>query len=547
MEFPREPRVRDALLHALGESGILHAEELADRLLAAIGPSGPSRGLADEALVGSLEIVGEVLAGANCGAARLLGCPDVAAFSALWARGEDPLRASPTWERLRDELARRGEIRGFELALRGAPGAATSTLIASGRADGDRILLFLQDATPLSERRQRLQAAANQLLYHLRHTPLAVIQWDNEFRVVEWNTAATQIFGYTRGEAQGRHAAGLIVSAAAQAQIELVWRSLLARTGGTRSTNENLTKDGRTIVCDWYNTPLIDGDDRTMGVISLVVDVTRSVAIEADLAAKRAALARAEKMASLGILVAGIAHEIRNPLNFVISFAELSLELVEELTRLAGAGSTGALAEVVSDLAGNLGRIHEHGRRAEAIIRAMLLHAREGSAAPAVGDLNELVHTHVTLAYQSLRASDSDFKAELLESYDPALCAVPVAYQELSRVVLNIVANALYALREAQRRRGPGVRPSLLRVSTRRSGDRAEIRVHDNGIGIPDEIRRRIFEPFFTTKPPGEGTGLGLSMCHDIVVERLGGRIELDTAPDEFTEFKIEIPVTPSS
>jgi PAS domain S-box-containing protein len=365
-------------------------------------------------------------------------------------------------------------------------------------------------------------------------TPLGVIEWDLDFRVVEWNVAATQLFGYTRSEALGRQS------------IDRIWQGLLARTGGTRSTNQNLTKSGRRIVCDWFNTTLLDGDDRPIGVVSLIADVSKNAAVEADLAVKSAALARAEKMASLGLLVAGIAHEIKNPLNFINTFSELSLEFVAEiaaqLPALAGTASAEMLGEVVPELADNLRRIHEHGRRATAIIQSMLMHARDNSADPAVADLNALVRTHFSLAYQSFRAVDTDLHVALFEDYDPTLTAVVLPYQELSRVVLNLVANALYALGERRRKGGrPG--QAELRVSTRRGPKTMEIQVHDNGVGIPDDVRPRIFDPFFTTKPAGEGTGLGLSMCHDIVVKRLGGRLEVGSIPDQFTEFTIIAPL----
>jgi signal transduction histidine kinase len=262
-------------------------------------------------------------------------------------------------------------------------------------------------------------------------------------------------------------------------------------------------------------------------------------------------LIQAEKMASLGLLVAGIAHEIKNPLNFVNNFAELSLEFTDELAGLAraldGSSSSEALGGILPELAENLRRIHEHGRRADTIINAMLMHAREKPGEPVLADLNDLVHAHVVLAYQGFRSNDRTFVADLVEDFDPSLTTVPLAYQELSRVILNLVANACYAMRERQRAGGdPRFRP-VLRASTRRVGDSAVIRVCDNGTGIPDDVRRRIFDPFFTTKPPGEGTGLGLSMCYDIIVKQLSGNLAVDSVPGTSCEFTVTVPIGPSS
>ncbi|HRI07784.1 MAG TPA: ATP-binding protein [Nannocystaceae bacterium] len=256
-------------------------------------------------------------------------------------------------------------------------------------------------------------------------------------------------------------------------------------------------------------------------------------------------LVQAEKMASLGLLVAGIAHELKNPLNFVNNFAELSLEFADELEEvtpaLAGTEPGEVLAEVIPELSENLRRIHEHGRRADAIISAMLLHAREAGEA-SVADLNGLVRAHVVLAYQGFRAADRSFRAEIVEDLGEGLGAVPLAYQELSRVVMNLVANACHALRERARREGAGFAPTIT-ITTRREGTVALLRVADNGVGVAPEVRRRIFEPFFTTKPPGEGTGLGLSICYDVVVKQLGGRIEVDGGPGEGCAFSVRFPL----
>lgn len=257
-------------------------------------------------------------------------------------------------------------------------------------------------------------------------------------------------------------------------------------------------------------------------------------------------LVQVEKMASLGLLVAGISHEIKNPLNFVNNFAELSLEYVSELDALTPAlGKTPEGVQILGilpELSENLRSIHEHGRRADAIINAMLLHARSRAGETVITDLNALLRAHMSLGYQGYLATVREFRANLQDEFGPGLNAVPLAPQDFSRVILNLTSNACYAMHERQRQGTPGYSPSL-KVSTRRLKECAEIRIRDNGTGMSEQVRRKAFDPFFTTKPPGEGTGLGLSISHDIVVQQLGGRIEVNSEPGEFTEFIISLPL----
>jgi histidine kinase len=256
-----------------------------------------------------------------------------------------------------------------------------------------------------------------------------------------------------------------------------------------------------------------------------------------------------EKMASLGALTAGVAHEIKNPLNFVNNFAQLSAELVQELREeLRGDGapapsSSQYVEELLADLESNVRKIEEHGKRADSIVRGMLLHSRGQVGRPEDVDLNVLVREAVNLAYHGQRARDPRFNIALEEQYDPAMRPVRAISQELSRVVLNLANNACYAADQQQREAGPGFRP-VLQVSTQDLGDRVEVRVRDNGRGVPPEVRDRIFEPFFTTKPTGEGTGLGLSMSYDIIVQQHGGDLHLNTEEGEFAEFVITLPRT---
>ncbi|WP_372623568.1 ATP-binding protein [Falsiroseomonas sp.] len=259
-------------------------------------------------------------------------------------------------------------------------------------------------------------------------------------------------------------------------------------------------------------------------------------------------LIQTEKLASLGQLTAGIAHEIKNPLNFVNNFADLSVELLDELEQaLAAAGPSLApgLREEVADLArtlrGNLAKVIQHGRRADSIVRNMLAHSREGGGERRLVDLNGLIEESLNLAYHGARAEKPGFNIALDKSLDPALGMVELYPQEFTRVLLNLIGNGFHAAYAKQLTEGGGFQPTLS-VTTRALDDQVEIRVRDNGSGIPAAVRSRIFEPFFTTKPPGQGTGLGLSLSHDIVVKQHGGTIEVATEPGRFAEFVVTLP-----
>jgi signal transduction histidine kinase/HAMP domain-containing protein len=259
--------------------------------------------------------------------------------------------------------------------------------------------------------------------------------------------------------------------------------------------------------------------------------------------ATQASLIQAEKMASLGQLTAGIAHEIKNPLNFINNFAELSRELIDELTELVAAGAPEAeIGELAATLSGNLERIVEHGKRADGIVTSMLLHSRGGSGERRPSDLNALVEEALNLAYHGARARDQGFNIALERDLDPAAGAVELVPQDMTRVFLNMFANGFYA---AGKRAGdtadPAFKPAL-RVTTRDLGEEVEVQVRDNGTGMPPAVREKLFEPFFTTKPTGEGTGLGLSISWDIVVQQHGGTIAVDSREGEFTELTVRLP-----
>ena len=270
-----------------------------------------------------------------------------------------------------------------------------------------------------------------------------------------------------------------------------------------------------------------------------------------DLKAAQASLIQAEKMASLGQLTAGIAHEIKNPLNFVNNFADLSVELLDELKETAALAIAALeddkrteIDETIGMLTGNLEKIAEHGRRADGIVKSMLEHSRGSSGDRRSVDLNSLVEEALNLAYHGGRAQDQSFNVTLERDYADLIAPIELVPQDITRVCLNLFSNGFYATTKRQREEGdPNFKPTLT-VSTRDLGDAAEISIRDNGMGIPSEIKDKLFQPFFTTKPTGEGTGLGLSISYDIVTQEHGGTISVDSQVGEFTEFTVRLPRT---
>nr|WP_092042664.1 ATP-binding protein [Methylobacterium pseudosasicola] len=266
-----------------------------------------------------------------------------------------------------------------------------------------------------------------------------------------------------------------------------------------------------------------------------------------DLQKAQSRLVQSEKLASLGQLTAGIAHEIKNPLNFVNNFASLSSDLVDELQEvLQPANLDPKTREEVDEIAellkGNLGKVVQHGKRADSIIKNMLLHSHSGSGEHRPVEINALVEESLNLAYHGARAAQPTFNITLVRDFDPAAGTADVYPQELTRVLLNLMSNGFYA---TEKRKTDGIEPDYvptLSVTTRNRGDSVEIRVRDNGTGIPDSVKAKMFDPFFTTKPAGEGTGLGLSLSHDILVKQHGGSIDVATEPGQFTEFTITLP-----
>ena len=291
------------------------------------------------------------------------------------------------------------------------------------------------------------------------------------------------------------------------------------------------------------------------GAIARTLHLFREHAIERERLEAQAdrhkqRLIQAEKMANLGQLTAGIAHEIKNPLNFVNNFAKLSDGLMAELAAILQT-QIAALDEesreeaeyLLRTVRENLDKITEHGKRADSIVKNMLLHSREGPSEPQNVNLNSVVDEALNLAYHGMRAEHPGFNIEMVKSLAPEAGEVECIPQDLMRVLLNLISNGMYAANQRSIQAGDDFSPTIS-VTTRSKGDKVEIEVRDNGVGIAPEVRDKIFMPFFTTKPAGEGTGLGLSLSYDIVVKEHGGEMTVDSQPGDFTVFRVTLPRT---
>jgi len=254
-------------------------------------------------------------------------------------------------------------------------------------------------------------------------------------------------------------------------------------------------------------------------------------------------LVQAEKMASLGELTAGIAHEIQNPLNFVNNFAEVNTELIDELKKEIEPAGIISANELIEDIKANSEKIAHHGNRADAIVKSMLQHSRKTSAQKELTDINALCDEYLRLSYHGLRAKDKSFNAEFDTKFDTTLPLISVIPQDIGRVILNLINNAFYAVNARQKMEQQGDYKPQVIISTRKEGNQVVIEVADNGTGMTEQVKEKIFQPFFTTKPTGEGTGLGLSLSYDIVTKGHGGELRVETKEGIGTEFIIQLPI----
>ena len=259
-----------------------------------------------------------------------------------------------------------------------------------------------------------------------------------------------------------------------------------------------------------------------------------------ELKSTQSQLIHAEKMASLGELTAGIAHEIQNPLNFVNNFSEVNTELIAELKEEIEKGNMEEVKTIANDIAANEEKINHHGKRADAIVKGMLQHSRSSSGVKESTDINELADEYLRLAYHGLRAKDKSFNATMKTDFDESIGSINILPQDIGRAILNLITNAFYAVTERKKELRDGYEP-MVSVSTKKIRGKIEIKVKDNGNGIPQKVLDKIFQPFFTTKPTGHGTGLGLSLSYDIIKAH-GGELKVVTKENEGAEFMIVLP-----
>ena len=334
---------------------------------------------------------------------------------------------------------------------------------------------------------------------------------------------------------------------------EYVERRVGAVRKGTASRTEMRLRDGRVI--QFQTRALPDGGrlltyfditelKRSEEMATRARDIAEAALANLKIAQNR--LVQTEKLASLGQLTAGIAHEMKNPLNFVNNFSSMSAELIGELQDTLGGISIESekraeIHELTDMLRGNLEKIVQHGKRADAIVKSMLLHSGQSSGEHQLTDINALVEESLNRAYYGARAEKQGFTIKMERSFDPAAGEVDLFPQEMARALLNLISNGFYAAMKRKAEGGDGAFEPALSAATQNFGKTVQIRIRDNGTGIPPEAREKIFIPFFTTKPTGEGTGLGLSMAHDIIVKQHGGSIDVETEPGVFAEFIITL------
>jgi len=420
----------------------------------------------------------------------------------------------------------------------------------------------------------RLQEALTELRLLYENAPIGLAFLTPDCRYRQINRRLTEICGISIADHIGKSVRNTVPQVADQ--VESIVQAIL-RTGepitgievnGQRPDGSNAE---RVWITYWH--PLKAKDGAILGINVVAEEITeqkrakaalqlanesleaRTLELTNSLKELRAAqdrLVQTQKLASLGQLTAGIAHEIKNPLNFVNNFASVSAELVGELRELLdGAGiddrKQAAVDELSELLQSNLEKVVQHGKRADSIVKNMLLHSRDRSGEHMRVNINTMVSESLQLAYHGARAEKAGFNITLEQSLDPSAGELEVYPQEISRVLLNLISNGFYAAMARKAELNGAAYEPTISASTQNLGDRVEIRIRDNGTGIPPGVKERMFDPFFTTKPAGEGTGLGLSLSHDVVVKQHAGAIEVETQPGAFTEFRIVLPRTAAS
>jgi GAF domain-containing protein/nitrogen-specific signal transduction histidine kinase len=454
-------------------------------------------------------------------------------------------------------LMREGKPIGVITVTRDRVEPFTERQIALVKTFADQAVIAMENARLLGELTRREE----ELRVTFDHMGDGVVMFDADLRIAAWNRNFQQLLDVPDAFLADRPGfddyVRLLVGRGelGKGEVEVEIERYRARATQYWSS-ERARPDGKVI--EVRHNPIPGG-----GVVLIYSDITERKKAEAEIAAARDAaeaaldklkaaqanLVQSEKMASLGQLTAGIAHEIKNPLNFVNNFASLSVELLDELKEVAGPAlatldedKRAELDETMSLLIGNLGKITEHGKRADGIVKSMLSHSRGGAGDWQPADINALVEEALNLAYHGARAQDKNFNVTLERDFARETRPIDVVPQDVTRVFLNLFGNGFYAANK--RRLGAkdaGFRPTI-KVATRDLGEMVEVKVRDNGTGIPEDVRAKLFQPFFTTKPTGEGTGLGLSISYDIVTQQHGGTIEVESEVGSFTEFTVRLP-----
>ncbi|MEG4959294.1 MULTISPECIES: PAS domain S-box protein [unclassified Microcoleus] len=440
------------------------------------------------------------------------------------------------------------------------------------------------DITQRKQAEEELKASEQRLSFLFRQSALAVVEWDLNFQVTAWNPAAEQIFGYTATEAMGHHAAELIVPASARKVVDQIMNELLRQSQGIYSVNENITRNGKIIICEWFNTPLVGDGENIVGVASLALDITerqqaeaalRQAKEEAEVALKtlqqtQAQLIQAEKMSSLGQLVAGVAHEINNPVNFIYGNLSHTADYTQNLlkliqlyqqtyptnTQIQEKIEEFELDFISEDLPKILSSMKVGADRIRQIVLSLRNFSRLDEAEKKPVDIHEGIDSTLMILQNRLKANPAHPAIEIVKEYGD-LPLVECYAGQLNQVFMNILANAIDALENYDNQRSPKdiqKNPSRITIRTKlvtnetqpRHCKNAVIQIQDNGFGMTETVRQQVFNPFFTTKPTGKGTGLGLSISYQIVVDKHGGSIECFSQPHQGTDFRIEIPVLQS-